>query len=341
MLKLQNKDELICPVVHDHFIDCMDLWELACGYRGIPQDQGQRLGVLALREERRSLRLRRFYHLLTHWMLADQLTKYTGYVSKTLMELITSGHWTIEGSVRVRQGFGTEPTEKHVHFEEDTIPTIVLASQTSQDKMIEIPRDRISNTDILQCLRQLNVRQQDIRANVRQKGVAKIASLALGLVHDFRTGPSLSTAAQEWINLTRLLSTFFHQRQSAFRFTTIQVNFHFQSRLHVDGRNAGPSWIIALGEYTGGQLFVMDDDGDTTIVVKDEVIGRHDIAVGSRLRGRLHNIRHRWHKFNGNVPHMTMPYKGERFSLVYYNFGFRRHVEDNIKSKLKTLGLRP
>jgi hypothetical protein len=94
------------PVPHDHFVDCMDLWELSCGYKGIPQDKSQRLGVLAIREERRSLRLRRLFHVRTHWMLVDQLTKHNGYVSRSLMELLTSGHWSIGGTIRVREHFG-------------------------------------------------------------------------------------------------------------------------------------------------------------------------------------------------------------------------------------------
>ena len=103
-------DEARCPVPVDAVIDCMDLWELICGIRGIPQDKSQRLGVLALREERRQLRLRRLYHYTTHYMLADQLTKYSGYFSKTLMELISSGHWTVKDLIRCRHGFG--PKEK-------------------------------------------------------------------------------------------------------------------------------------------------------------------------------------------------------------------------------------
>eukprot|EP00959_Pyramimonas_sp_CCMP1952_P185380 3876150-Pyramimonas_sp.AAC.1 len=29
----------------------MDIWELFCGLKGIPQDKSQRLGVLSIREE--------------------------------------------------------------------------------------------------------------------------------------------------------------------------------------------------------------------------------------------------------------------------------------------------
>lgn len=39
-------------IAHDHYIDCMDLWELSCGLRGVPQDKSQRLGIFAMREER-------------------------------------------------------------------------------------------------------------------------------------------------------------------------------------------------------------------------------------------------------------------------------------------------
>ena len=72
----QQMDAAACPLHHDHAIGCMDLWELCCGYRGIPQDKGQRLGVLMLREERRSLRLRRLFHVRTRWMLAGMLNKF-------------------------------------------------------------------------------------------------------------------------------------------------------------------------------------------------------------------------------------------------------------------------
>ena len=95
-------------IPHDHYIDCMDLWELSCGMRGIPQDKSQRLGILAMREERRSHRLRRLFHVITHFMLADPMTKHVGYVSKSLYELLTSGHWTVADKIRVRHQFGSK-----------------------------------------------------------------------------------------------------------------------------------------------------------------------------------------------------------------------------------------
>ena len=39
-------------------------------------------------------------------MLVDALTKFEAVVSKTLLELLTSGSYTIEGSARLRDGYG-------------------------------------------------------------------------------------------------------------------------------------------------------------------------------------------------------------------------------------------
>jgi len=107
MKLLTIQDNGSCPVMYDHMVDCMDLWDLACGRKGIPQDKSQRLAVLAIREERRMLRIRRFMHVTTRYMLADILTKWLGHDSNSLLELLSCGRWTLAGPVRVRQGFGT------------------------------------------------------------------------------------------------------------------------------------------------------------------------------------------------------------------------------------------
>ena len=51
-------------------------------------------------------------------MLVDPLTKYSGYVSKSLFQLLTSGTWTIAGEIRVRHHFGGK-TPKKVSFDSE------------------------------------------------------------------------------------------------------------------------------------------------------------------------------------------------------------------------------
>ena len=101
------------PYPCDHYIDCMDLWELSCGMRGIPQDKSQRLGILSMREERRSERLRRLLHVRTRWMVCDMLTKREGADSKSLLELLSRGVWTIDSTLRCRERFGSTETLEH------------------------------------------------------------------------------------------------------------------------------------------------------------------------------------------------------------------------------------
>ena len=75
MALLHIPDSLRPWLATNAYVDRMDLFDLATGQKGVPVDKLQRLGVLAIREERRPGRLRRLGHLTTHYMLADVLTK--------------------------------------------------------------------------------------------------------------------------------------------------------------------------------------------------------------------------------------------------------------------------
>ena len=56
---------------------------------------------------------------------------------------------------------------------------------------------------------------------------------------------------------------------------------------------------VGLGDYTGGELIVYDEDGKNP-VKKD--------------------IRNKFYTFNGSkYPHETAPFKGERYTLVFYS----------------------
>ena len=78
----------------------------------------------------------------------------------------------------------------------------------------------------------------------------------------------------------------------AFEFTSIQVNKNYASALHVDGNNNGASKIIGLGDFSGGGLW----------------------ASG---KGAL-DCRNKWHEFDGNLPHCTLPFTGTRYTLIYF-----------------------
>jgi len=91
LLHLQTNNLAILPC--DLTTDCMDLYELVCGLKGIPSDKSQRLCVLCLREDRLNGRVRMMAHMPTANMLADGLTK--GGIFAGLLEFCTTGVWRI------------------------------------------------------------------------------------------------------------------------------------------------------------------------------------------------------------------------------------------------------
>lgn len=78
----------------------------------------------------------------------------------------------------------------------------------------------------------------------------------------------------------------------------ITLNHGVKANKHKDSKNLGPSVIIGIGDFTGGDIRVWDkDDKDP----KD--INLHDQPV----------------MFNGGLLfHQTTPFKGERYTMIFY-----------------------
>ena len=88
-MHIQDHGLFLIPV--ESWTDCLDLYELSCGLRGIPSGKSQRLAVLAIREERLARRLRGFGYIPTFLMLADSLTK--AGIFPLFMKFLTTGLW--------------------------------------------------------------------------------------------------------------------------------------------------------------------------------------------------------------------------------------------------------
>lgn len=94
-------------------------------------------------------------------------------------------------------------------------------------------------------------------------------------------------------------SKLMKQHNPNFKFTSIQINEDQKTSKHKDGYNVGKSYIIGLGDYTGGEVRLYTKDGKSF----------KDI-----------NIKNRFATFDGSeLEHETRPFKGQRFTLVYYS----------------------
>jgi hypothetical protein len=118
-------------------------------------------------------------------------------------------------------------------------------------------------------------------------------SFRLGVVKAYGRGARSSKATHLREPLLRLLCKTVHEVHPGFAFTSIQVNKNYASMLHVDASNLGPSLAINLGAYSGGELHI---DG----------MGKLDV----------HN---RWQLFDGNLPHLTCPFEGERYCAIFFS----------------------
>ncbi|CAK0831421.1 unnamed protein product, partial [Prorocentrum cordatum] len=78
-------------------------------------------------------------------------------------------------------------------------------------------------------------------------------------------GVSQRTAQHPW--LTRLLAGALCAEMPDFPFTSIQLNYNYASRPHVDKNNLGASVIVGFGDYDGGELWVHDAEGDEELVL--------------------------------------------------------------------------
>ena len=69
---------------------------------------------------------------------------------------------------------------------------------------------------------------------------------------------------------------------------------------HVDGKNVGISYIVGLGDYTGGELIVYGSRKEPIKPVK-------------------HNLKKNFYSFNGSqYLHEVAPFKGERYTIVFF-----------------------
>ena len=124
----------------------------------------------------------------------------------------------------------------------------------------------------------------DGRNNVRPVEAPRIQSFPLGAVWD-RTALryTLTKSMKERPRFTRLVTKVIRKEHPEFCFHSLHFNRAFSSRLHADSNNWGPSLIIGLGDYTGGRLWIYNEQGTDPFVVPEntkKVTGYPKIQYG-------------------------------------------------------------
>jgi hypothetical protein len=123
-------------------------------------------------------------------------------------------------------------------------------------------------------------------------------------------GPSRHNAKHA--DLYQALQDFIKKRRSTFEYTTIQINKNVECLPHVDVNNVGPSYIIALGDFVGGELVI---------------------------EGAPSPIRNKLKRFDGRKGHWTNPFKGERYTIIYFTHTFKPPPPGSGRVKVSEKGL--
>ena len=157
------------------------------------------------------------------------------------------------------------------------------------------------------------------RPNVTPEDQAAVKAFPLGLVIDRAKGPTVSQLTEEHSDLVQKFTLLMKLARPDFKFTTIQLNAEFDCELHVDGNNAGPSALVALGNFRGGKLWHFEPDKGTVPATVTRVMRgwpRHH--PGEVIWGHTRDVTRSFLYFDGNCPHMVTPSTGVRFSIVYF-----------------------
>jgi hypothetical protein len=173
---------------------------------------------------------------------------------------------------------------------------------------------RQASSEVLDLLRKTTFRSQarynvatDNRVASSPQGVS--LGMNLSVTKGFTISKGLLATHCELVKALCLLA---RKAKPNFPFTSIQVNKSFATALHCDANNMGQSLTICLGNFTGGELYIH---------------GEGQVDVSSTF-----------YEFDGNIPHLTCPFKGERFCIIFFtNQSYERLRKGDVKY-LKDLG---
>ena len=81
-----------------------------------------------------------------------------------------------------------------------------------------------------------------------------------GINAGYRKMLSMKTREPKYKKLFRESKKLMRLKDPKFKFTSIQYNKNHRAARHRDAKNTGISYIVGLGNYTGGELTIFDEN---------------------------------------------------------------------------------
>ena len=207
------------------------------------------------------------------------------------------------------------------------------ANELAREAMADLKKgEHPSDTVVLKALRLWGFHKSTSRQNVLPEGHEWVHSDTLGIIEERKTHSlSISNPCKSHEYFVRLISSWARKRSpnGELPFTTISLNKNYAGRLHRDAGNIGPSVGLAIGSFTGGRLRVWaGDSGKGTRSDVEQVRNEPSVALNIK-KGVV---------FDGNCAHEVEPFKGERYSLIFFTLKKYKKASDAVKRKMVNMG---
>eukprot|EP00405_Crypthecodinium_cohnii_P027060 CAMPEP_0206501518 /NCGR_PEP_ID=MMETSP0324_2-20121206/53371_1 /ASSEMBLY_ACC=CAM_ASM_000836 /TAXON_ID=2866 /ORGANISM="Crypthecodinium cohnii, Strain Seligo" /LENGTH=712 /DNA_ID=CAMNT_0053989379 /DNA_START=25 /DNA_END=2159 /DNA_ORIENTATION=+ len=194
----------------------------------------------------------------------------------------------------------------------------------------------LTDDDALEVLRAWAFTQNTVRKNVIPDGESWVYSDTFGLVRN-RSGstPVESRLTTDFPQIFDFLSTWCRHRtksqarfaKSPFPFTSINVNFGYNAKLHRDSFNDGPSLLTSLGKFSGGGLGYYPDD--------DKKLKLEQLPPNKM---KTVTTKSKFCMIDGKRAHCVQEYQGERFSVVFFTTVGYGKTPEKTRQRLVKLG---
>jgi len=196
---------------------------------------------------------------------------------------------------------------------------------------------KLTDDDAVAVLDVWGFAENSTRVNVMPEGAKFVHSDTLGALR-MRDGTyRIFDPTTRYEHFTKLICQWFTTTQGKeipddFGFTGININHNYAGKRHRDNGNEGPSAIKALGKFSGGKLNYFPKDAKKP--------GRCDVNDLDPKDSIVADLSKKWTLFNGNNGHGVQPFKGNRFSLVFFTTSKWFKIKEKERKTLARLGFR-
>lgn len=194
---------------------------------------------------------------------------------------------------------------------------------------------KITDADVSEVLGYWGFGQNVGRLNVMPEGQKYVYSDTIGMIKQRSRGYGITPPTLRYRNFPRLLNKWLHDNMpkkvaGKFVCTAHNLNANYAGRRHRDQNNEGPSIIRAFGKFTGGRLLYWPKD-----LKKD---GRAKVETLKKSDSVCFDLKTNTTVFDGNRAHEVEPFKGERYSIVFFTSRGHEKLSPDKVSTMKSMG---